>query len=66
MKVLKKHVDNYKPGKWIPGCRLSAVAEDKNMPLLQHQVKLIGAKKPFDMIAIELSIVSGTQNLNYM
>ena len=62
MKVLKKHVDNYKPGCRIPSCQLSAVftlANDKPIPLLQYQVKLEGAKEPFNMIAIELPTISG-------
>ena len=64
MKVMKKHVDNYRPGQWIPSCQLSAVfvlAEDKKIPLLQYQVKLVGAKEPFNMIAIEPPTISGTQ-----
>ena len=64
MEVMKKHVDNHQSGQWIPGCQLSAVftlAEDKRIPLLQYQVKLIGAKEPFNMMAIELPSVSGTQ-----
>ena len=64
VEVMKKHVDSYKPGRRIPRCQLSAVfilAENKNIPLLQHQVKLVGAKEPFNMIAIELPTISGIQ-----
>ena len=64
MEVMKRHVDTYQPGKRIPSCQLSAVfmlAEDKKVPLLQHQVKLVGAKEPFNVIAIELPTMSGTQ-----
>ena len=64
MEVMKKHVDNYRPGRRIPKCQLSVVfvpAKDDNIPLLQHQVKLEGAKEPFNMIAIELPTISGTE-----
>ena len=64
MEVLKKHVDNFLPGRWIPKCLLSAVAdEDKRIPSLQYQVKLNGAKEPFNMLAIELPSVSGTSEV---
>ena len=60
MEVLKKHVDNFLPGRRIPKCLLSAVAdEDKKTPPLQYQVKLIGAKEPFNIMAIELPSISG-------
>ena len=66
MKVIKKHVDSHQSVQWISGCQLSAVfvlAENKRIPPLQYQVKLIGAKEPFNMMAIELPSVSGTQEI---
>ena len=64
MQVLKRHVDNFRPGQRIPNCQLSAVAyEDKKIPPLRYQVKLIGATKPYNMMAIELPSVSGTSEI---
>ena len=61
MEVMKKHVDNFLPGRRIPKCLLSAVAEEKKIRL-HYQVKLIGAKEPFNMMVIEFPPVSGTQS----
>ena len=56
--MTKKHVDNYKPGKRIPSCQLSAdfeshSAEIKVVPFL-YQVKLLGAKEPHNMFTFNI------------
>ena len=68
MQVLKKHVDSYKPGRRIPRCQLSAMfveSDKQNIPPLQYQVKLIGAKDPYNVVVIEPPIPSGIFTLSY-
>ena len=57
IQVTKKHVDNYKPGRRIPRCQLSArfTSEIQVVTPLEHQVRLLGAKEPYDMFAIILA-----------
>ena len=62
LEVMKQHVDNYKPKRRIPKCQLSVVfvsSKENEIPLLQHQLELLGAKKPYNMITIELPSISG-------
>ncbi|XP_064392422.1 uncharacterized protein LOC135340061 isoform X3 [Halichondria panicea] len=62
--VIKKHVDQFKPGQRIPHCSLMAemtMAEmtnkrKKSVPMLfhQHQIRLVGARAPYNSITINL------------
>ncbi|XP_064401960.1 uncharacterized protein LOC135347815 isoform X2 [Halichondria panicea] len=55
--VIKKHVDQFKPGQRIPYCHLKAEMTNKrkkSAPKLFHQVKLVGAKDPYNIITIDL------------
>ncbi|XP_064401971.1 uncharacterized protein LOC135347820 isoform X4 [Halichondria panicea] len=55
--VIKKHVDQFKPGQRIPYCHLNAEMTNKrkkSTPKLFHQVKLVGAKVPYNFITINL------------
>ena len=56
LQVRRRLVDSYRPGKRIPRCHLSALflSDEANIPALQYQVKLVGAREPYTMIAIEL------------
>ena len=62
IQVVKKHVDTYQPGRRIPKCQLLAVFdfEKQNIPTLRYRVKLIGAKDPYNVVAIEPPIPPGT------
>ena len=51
---MKKHVDQFKPGQRIPYCHLNAEMANKSAPKLFHQVKLVGAKDPYNIITINL------------
>ncbi|XP_064402405.1 uncharacterized protein LOC135348156 [Halichondria panicea] len=55
--VIKKHVDQFKPGQRIPYCHLNAEMTNKrkkSAPKLFLQVKLVGAKDPYNIITINL------------
>ena len=56
IQFVKRHIDSYKSGTWIPKCQLSAmiVSDKRNIPPVLYQVKLIGAKYPHDLITIQL------------
>ena len=58
LQVMKRFVDSYRPGKRIPRCQLSALyvfpSDKANIPILQYQLKLVGAREPYTMIVIEL------------
>ena len=57
IQIIKKHVDNYYPPKIIPRCQLSADfmpgTGQRDIPMLQYQVNLIGAKKPHNKFVIK-------------
>ena len=57
IQITKKHVDNYNPSKIIPKCQLSADfmpgTGQRDIPMLQYRVKLIGAKEPHNMFVIK-------------
>ena len=57
IQIIKKHVDNYSPPKIIPRCQLSADfmsgTGQRDIPMLQYQVNLIGAKEPHNMFVIK-------------
>ena len=56
MKVIKKNVDSFEPGKRIPSCQLSAEflsSSRRKVPSLKHHVKLLGAKEPYDSFLIK-------------
>ena len=53
--IIKKKVDNFKPGQMIPSCQLNATivsVQTSKVPSLEYCVKLLGAKKPYDMFTI--------------
>ncbi|XP_064391958.1 uncharacterized protein LOC135339662 isoform X4 [Halichondria panicea] len=55
--VMKKHVDQFKPGQSIPHCHLNAELtsnDEMSPPKLFHQVNLVGAKDPFKFITLIL------------
>ena len=49
--IIKKKVDNFQPGKMIPKCELN-VSFTWSEPPLRYCVKLLGAKKPYNMFNI--------------
>ncbi len=54
---MKTTVDQFKPGQKIPHCHLKAeVTSNHKMPApkLFHQVKLVGAKDPYNTVTISL------------
>ena len=52
--ISKKHVDSYKPHKRIPHCELSAEFKSEvGFSPLCYQVKLLGAKEPYNMFTIK-------------
>ena len=57
IQIVKKHVDSYYPPKIIPKCQLSADfmsgTGQRDIPMFQYQVKLIGAKEPQNMLVIK-------------
>ncbi len=57
IQVMKKNVDQFKPGQSIPHCHLKAKLtsnHEVSAPELLHQVKLVGAKDPFKFITLNL------------
>ena len=55
--MIKKHVDLFKPGQRIPHCHLKAKVTNKHRKTISslfHQVKLVGAKEPYNMITFDL------------
>ena len=58
LQVMKRHVDNYQPGRRIPSCQLDAQYElsstDSKPVPLRYRVKLLGAKKPHNMFTITI------------
>ena len=68
--IIKKKVDNFEPGKMIPSCQLNAMfglfeapsESTEKVPPLRYCVKLLGAKKPYDMFTIILSTTTTTIN----
>ena len=61
--IIKKKVDNFQPGKMIPSCRLnvSFTLSEITEPSLRYCVKLLGAKKPYDMFKIVPSTTTTTE-----
>ena len=55
--MTKSNVDKYKPRKMIPHCELSAEFEsptaETRVTRLLYQVKLLGAKEPYNMVTIK-------------
>ena len=53
---MKRYVDSYKPGKWIPSCELAVQYElssiDTKPVPLRYRVKLLGAREPHNMFTI--------------
>ncbi|XP_064401224.1 uncharacterized protein LOC135347256 isoform X2 [Halichondria panicea] len=59
--VIKKNVDQFKPGQRIPHCHLKAEITNKrrkSAPKLSHKVNLLGAKDPFQFTTIDLDLQS--------
>ena len=57
LQIIKKHVDMFKPGQRIPHCHLKAEVTskgEKTVSKLFHQVKLVGAKEPFNVVTFTL------------
>ena len=55
--MIKKHVDQFKPGQRIPHCHLKAEVTSKHkktVSKLFHQVRLVGAKEPFNVVTFDL------------
>ncbi|XP_064392749.1 ankyrin-2-like isoform X2 [Halichondria panicea] len=55
--VTKKHVDQFKPGQRIPHCHLNAeltINDEMSPAKLLHQVKLVGAKFPYNIVTLNL------------
>ena len=56
--MLKRQVDSYEQGKLIPKCQFSAkvnIKEEDDIPPLEHRVKLIGAKFPFNTMLFNIN-----------
>ncbi len=54
---MKTTVDQFKPGQRIPHCHLKAEVtsnHEMSAPKLFHQVKLVGAKLPYNIVTINL------------
>ena len=69
IKVVKKTVDSYKPGKRIPSCQLCAEFSGRKITSFNHHVNLLGAKQPHDSFLIKppASIFTGaTKGMQYM
>ena len=71
--VLKRFVDSYEQGKIIPKCQFSAKIlpheGEHYIPSLQCQVKLNGAKEPFNTIMLDIDppvLTSGTYIINFI
>ena len=62
IKVMKKKVDSFEPGKMIPSCQLSAefLSSLRKVPSLKHHIKLLGAKEPYDSFLIKPPIATLT------
>lgn len=66
LQLLKQFVDNYEEGKVSPKCRFSATAlisDGEEVPPLQYQAKLLGAKDPETIVTFEIvppTTISGT------
>ena len=69
LQVLKRLVDSYEQGKIIPKCQFSAKVlprEGEDIPSLQCQVKLNGAKEPFNAVMLDIDppiLTSGNTEL---
>ena len=54
---MKRNVDNYQSGQWIPSCELNAEFElsstDTKPVPLRYRVNLLGAKEPHNMFTIK-------------
>ena len=57
VQVVRQHVHTYEPGRIIPHCTLIAKISPKRekIPDLECCIKLIGAKRPFDVFMIDLT-----------
>ena len=66
--MTKSNVDKYKPHKMIPHCELSAdfksASFETTVTPLCYQVKLLGAKEPYNMFTIKPPL-SGMGNVTY-
>ncbi len=69
LQVLKRLVDSYEQGKIIPKCQFSAKIlprEGEDIPSLQCQVKLNGAKEPFNVVMLDIEppiLTTGTYDI---
>ena len=67
--MLKRFVDNYEQGKMIPKCQFSAkisLHEGEDVPSLQRQIKLNGAREPFNTLMLDIEppiLTSGNTKL---
>ena len=63
--MTKKQVDNFRVGKLTPCCQLKAevTGRRKKIPVLNHQVLLIGAKKSHNFFTLELPVKGTSSNV---
>ena len=56
MQVKKRQVDQFEPGKLLPGCQLLLHKVEEQATILFYQVNIKGAKEPLNYLAIESEI----------
>ena len=58
--IMRRQVDQFAPGQWVPSCQLSVewTKEQENPTKLVHRVKLVGAKEPFNFFSIQSPALS--------
>ena len=65
---MKQIVDSYEEGKMIPKCQFSAkemISDGEEVPPLQHQATLLGAKHPDNIVTFNMTPPFGTYNNYY-
>ena len=69
---MKQIVDNYEKGKVSPKCQFSAnaiIPDGEEVPRLQHQAALLGAKYPDNIITFDITpprVISGMYTLKFI
>ena len=61
IQVTKQQVDEFQPGTLVPSCQLELYCNDEQQKRLCHRVALIGAKEPFNFLAIQSDIMPLSQ-----
>ena len=64
---MKRQVDQFAPGHWVPSCQLYVkwTRKQEQPEELVHRMKLVGAKEPFNFFSIQSPAMSPPQGKYY-